>query len=215
MKFSGIVLAGGKSSRMKTDKAGLLLNGKTLLEIQVEKLTTLGCDDVIVSGKVLPADNILISSDSQQPVDADQTATIHPVSDIIPDLGPMGGLYSCFPECNHSCAIVMSVDVPLLSKETLQQLLNAHFDKNPDATILSYSGRPEPLIGVYNTAHSALCKELIDNKKLAIRALLERLDCQYYDFHGDPNELLNCNSPEDYAQIKHVLSLDANIQITG
>ena len=206
MNFSGIILAGGKSSRMKTDKAELLLGGKTLLEIQVEKLTTLGCDDVIVSGKVLPADNILISSDSQQPVDADQTATIHPVSDIIPDLGPMGGLYSCFPECKHSCAIVMSVDVPLLSKETLQQLLNAHFDKNPDVTILSYNGHTEPLIGVYNTAYSALCKELIDNKKLAIRALLERLDCQYYDFHGDPDEFLNCNSPEDYELIKNIYS---------
>lgn len=180
MKFSGIVLAGGKSSRMKTDKTGLLLGEKSLLEIQVGKLTELGCDDVIVSGKVVP--------------------------DIIPDLGPMGGLYSCFPECKHSCAIVMSVDVPLLSKETLHQLLDAHFDKNPDATILSFNGRPEPLIGVYNTAHSALCKELIDNKKLAIRALLERLDCQYYDFHGDPNELINCNSPEDYELIKNIYS---------
>ncbi len=213
MNFSAIVLSGGKSSRMKTDKSELLLGERTLLEIQVDKLLELGCDDVIISGKLLPSGNILNYSDVQKSEFSNKTAAIHRVSDLIPDLGPMGGLYSCFPECRHSCAVVISVDVPLLQTKTLRKLLNAHLANGSDATILSYEGHLQPLIGVYNTCHTKLCRELIDNKKLAIKSLLERIDCQYYDFHGDPNELLNCNSPEDYEQIKHVLALDDNMNI--
>ncbi len=204
MNFSGIILAGGKSSRMKTDKSKLLLGGRILLEIQIEKLENLGCDDIIVSGKSFHSANALTPPGSDSLADPHQSPYVSQVSDLIPDLGPMGGLYSCFLKCKHSCALVMSVDVPLLSEDTLNMLLSAHLDNNPDATVLTYNGHPEPLIGVYNTSHADLCKELIDNKKLAIRALLERLDCQYYDFHGDPYELLNCNTPEDYEQILHI-----------
>ncbi len=296
-KFSGIILAGGKSSRMKTDKAKLPLGNKTLLEIQVEKLIALGCEDVIISGKPLSAPTNLKSSlihqltgidqssannqssdigrlsdthqsstidrysdinqisiidqcpNIDQPSNINQPSDVHPSSisagsahihyipDLLPDLGPMGGLYSCFPECKYSHAIVISVDVPLLSRDTLAQLLKDHEEHHPDATILSHEGHIEPLIGVYDTCHADLCRELIaeaskanlsplpdsatplsshsqtgsmmsthPHKKLAIKSLLERLDCRYFDFSGDANELLNCNFPEDFEQLKLIFS---------
>ncbi|MBR4414835.1 MAG: molybdenum cofactor guanylyltransferase [Aeriscardovia sp.] len=183
-EFDGIVLAGGKSKRMGTDKSEIILDGKSFLQIQTEKLRDLGASRVYVSGKSSPI------------------PYTHHVMDVIPDMGPLGGLYSCFLECTCSNALVISVDIPLISQKTLDCLLRMHFSGNTDATVLSHNGKDEPLIAVYRTGSTDILKELLDEKKLAVRALLERLDCQYYDFHGDPNELLNCNSPEDYAVIK-------------
>ena len=182
--FCGIVLAGGRSRRMGVDKAGLILNGKTFLEIQVRKLQLLGAADIIISGKssVLPG--------------------TRSVMDLCPDCGPLGGLFSCFVSARQKCAFVLSVDVPLISAATLEDLLAAHFRGDYDATILTGEGRLEPLIAVYNTDTTAILKELTANKKLAMKAYIDRLHYQLYSYNGSPEELLNCNSPEDFAAVR-------------
>ena len=47
-EFDGIVLAGGKSKRMGTDKSEIILNGKSFLQIQTDKLRDLGADRIYV-----------------------------------------------------------------------------------------------------------------------------------------------------------------------
>lgn len=188
-EFCGIVLAGGKSSRMGTDKSELALHGRTFLELQVHKLQLLGAADIIISGK-----------------GADIPGT-RSVMDQIPGLGPLGGLCSSFPSVRQRCALVISVDTPLISVSTLESLLEAHFRGNYDATLLAREGRIEPLIAVYNTNTAGLLKELADNKKVAMRAYIDRLHCQLLPFTGSPEELLNCNSPEDFSML---LSLKDN-----
>ena len=49
--FCGIVLAGGRSTRMGTDKADLLIDGRTFLETQVRKLRHLGAGEILISGR--------------------------------------------------------------------------------------------------------------------------------------------------------------------
>ena len=158
--FCGIVLAGGRSSRMGTDKADLTLNGKTFLETQVRKLRDLGAGEILISGR-------------------------------------LGGLCSCFPTCGYASALVISVDVPLLSVSTLEELLRTHQRGGFDATILSHNGRIQPLIAVYETDTFPLLQELTESRRLAMRAYIERLRYQLFGFSGDPEELLNCNRPED------------------
>ncbi len=178
-KFDGIVLAGGKSKRMGTDKSEILLGGTSFLQIQTKKLRDLGASRIYVSGRNSPI------------------SYVRHVMDIIPDMGPLGGLYSCFLECRCNNALVLSVDVPLVSPETLNELLKKHFSGNFDATILSHNGKDEPLIAVYRTGSTAILKELLDEKKLAVRAFLDRLSCQRYEFGGGAKELINCNSRYD------------------
>ena len=117
-EFDGIVLAGGKSKRMGTDKSEIILDGKSFLQIQTDKLRDLGAGRVYVSGKSSPI------------------PYTHHVMDVIPDMGPLGGLYSCFLECTCSNALVISVDVPLISQKTLDCLIRMHFSGNTDATVI-------------------------------------------------------------------------------
>ena len=88
---------------------------------------------------------------------------------------------------------------------TLKGLLEAHFRSEYEATILSHEDRMEPLIAVYSTDTVSLIRELTDNKKLAMKAYIERLHYQLYPFCGDPRELINCNSPRDLAALFPVL----------
>ena len=182
--FCGIILAGGKSRRMGVDKAEISLNGMTFLEIQVRKLQLLGAADIIISGK------------------ASGLPGTRSVMDLYPGCGPLGGLYSCFVSSSQTCALVLSVDVPLISSSTLGELLKTHFLGGYDATILARDGRIEPLIAVYNTNKTGLLAELIENKKLAVRAYIDRIHYQLYTHNGSPNELFNCNFPEDLAALK-------------
>ena len=181
--FCGIILAGGKSRRMGADKAELTLDGRTFLEIQVRKLQLLGAADIIISGK------------------ASDLPGTRSAMDIYAGCGPLGGLYSCFVSASQMYALVLSVDVPLISLSTLGKLLETHFRDNFDATILTRDGRIEPLIAVYNTDTAGLLAELIENKKLAVRAYIDRLHHQLYSYNGSPDELLNCNYPEDLAAL--------------
>ncbi|MBR3585763.1 MAG: NTP transferase domain-containing protein, partial [Oscillospiraceae bacterium] len=75
--ISGIVLAGGFSKRMGTDKAELKLGGMTLLELQVRKLQQIGITDIMVSGYGKPVEGT------------------RAIEDIYPHKGPMSGIHAC------------------------------------------------------------------------------------------------------------------------
>ena len=84
--ISGILLTGGKSTRMGTDKASLPFGNGTLLTVQLEKFRALGITDVLISGY----------GDGQIP-------------DDVPGCGPLGGLAACLPRVQNPCALVISV----------------------------------------------------------------------------------------------------------
>ena len=114
--ISGILLTGGKSTRMGTDKASLPFGNGTLLTVQLEKFRALGITDVLISGY----------GDGQIP-------------DDVPGCGPLGGLAACLPRVQNPCALVISVDVPLVSESTLRRLIGAH---TGGVTILRHGGKP-------------------------------------------------------------------------
>jgi len=138
---TGVILAGGQSSRMGHCKATLPLMGKTLLEWQAEKLTALGVDEVLISG---PAELEL-------PV----TRT---VPDIYPQRGPLSGLHACLSAAQNSICLVVTVDMPLTPPLTLSQLCKQH---NGGVTMLVHGGKWEPLCAVYDSALATLIPPLI------------------------------------------------------
>lgn len=108
MRTLALVLAGGKSSRMKTDKASLEIQGTTLLNLQLEKALQL-----------LPLQNIFISGDRK---------TTNSILDLEQGLGPLEGVRSALVHFqNHSVdcdeILVFPVDMPLLSTQALRRLL--------------------------------------------------------------------------------------------
>lgn len=180
--LSGIILAGGLSRRMGRNKSELRLNGKTLLQIQADKLLALGIEDVMLSGARCPA---------------------LPGARVIPDeyegRGPLGGIHACLRAARNPACLVLSVDVPLIPVSTLAQLCRAH---RGGITVLRHYERDEPLIGVYDRCVSDLISELIRSGRYAVRALKESILWNQFDYSGPEEFLINCNTPRDFAIIK-------------
>jgi len=177
-EFSGIVLAGGKSSRMGTDKTKLQWNHMSMLEWQVEKLRSAGAAEILLCGK----------TDKMIP-------NTRCVPDILPDRGPLGGVYSGLQAAKHPIAMVISADVPLLPISTIHKLLHAH---HSDATLLEHDGNIEPLIGIYNSSLVPIIFSLIHEQSASVRSLLAHCCWTTVEYTGDPFLLWNCNTPSDY-----------------
>ena len=94
-KVSAIVLSGGLSSRMGQDKCDLEFDGETLLNIQIDKLKSIGIKDIIASGYRGKNLNAKVLKD-----------------DIMK--GPLSGILIGLKEIENDRAFVISVDVPLV-----------------------------------------------------------------------------------------------------
>lgn len=178
---SGIVLAGGRSRRMGQDKGALELNGKTFLDLQVEKLRVLGIEDILLSGGALPP-----------------LAGTRVIPDHYPGRGPLAGLHACLSAARNPAALVLSVDTPLVPLESLQALLNVH---GSGITYLRHNGRTEPLIAVYDGFLAAEMESLLVQGDLRARALLGRVEGRAVDYAGAEELLQNCNTPEDFQRL--------------
>ena len=183
-QFSAILLAGGKSSRMGTDKSALELNGKTLLERQAEKLFAAGAKEVLLCGK--------------STIDLSH---VIPIRDVLPNRGPLGGIYSGLLAAKYSRAIVLSVDVPLLPSHVLRTLCEAH---RSGMTLLRHQNHIEPLIGMYDKRLVNSIYPLIQANSAPVKALLHTCNWQAVDYIGDEAMLCNCNTPDDWKKIQQL-----------
>lgn len=114
-----LILAGGKSRRMGTDKAGLKLEGRTFLQriaAELEKLDG-------VTEKYVSLGSAAEGSGSGTP----HTIPVgwETVRDRYPDCGPLGGIHAALSCCSADWTAVVSCDMPLYRKELTEQLLDA------------------------------------------------------------------------------------------
>lgn len=187
-KYSMIILAGGMSRRMGTDKANLLYHGKSFLEIQIEKGHTLGIKDILISGY-----RGTICKEDQ---------AVRVVPDRYVQKGPLGGLEACLREAIHEKCLVLSVDVPLVPTEELEKLLDCSTENNEKITILKHGEKEQPLIGVYHRdVADAMCKE-IEEAKGSVFAFIDRNGYQVYESQAEDAFFRNINDMEAYREIK-------------
>lgn len=187
--WRGLVLAGGRSSRMGTDKAFLQWRGRTLLEWAVERLEeVVGVGRVIVSGKGMGE---------------------HSVADQVAELGPLGGIATVsngLPD--NSRIMVVPVDMPLLQPDTLRVLRNTAAQGFLETTSRAYffEDRELPfafrLDGEVRSRLEKLCDPSVAPRLRSISAFLQALDAGAVLL---PPQILgtfdNFNSREDWERL--------------
>lgn len=181
--MSMVILAGGKSRRMGRDKSDLLYNGKTFLEIQIEKGRTLGIEDILVSGY------------------RGKICSARVISDQVREKGPLGGLAACFREAKHARCLVLSVDTVLVPAELLSELIRAAETNSAPATILRHGDHEESLIGVYNSDLSDEMEREFTEYKGSVFAFLRRIGYQTFNCEADSSSFANVNHPEEYEEL--------------
>jgi molybdopterin-guanine dinucleotide biosynthesis protein A len=183
--FTGIILAGGKSQRMGTDKGLLPLKGKPFVSHIYEAL------------KPIVGDNIVVVSSN-----ADYDALGYTrIEDLIADKGPVGGLYTALKQSKTKFNLVLSVDVPLVSTDLLQWLVDKHEDSFM-MTQLQVQEKTSPLIGVYDRSMRILLGEHLAGNQLKLRGVIAEVNHQTLEVPEKWSaQVQNINTDEDYKKI--------------
>lgn len=141
---AGIVLAGGKSTRLGQDKAEIVYCSATLLDRTI-KLLQRHCDTVCVVGK----------NPTRQHLETDDLAKNSTVSwllDLVPGCGPAGGIATALKTLRRPC-LVLSCDLPLMDDATLRRLLQGRATRPEHALMTTFrqveTGYIEALVAVY------------------------------------------------------------------
>ena len=138
--------------------------------------------------------NILISSINQRFNQHDYLC----IKDEIPNLGPIGGIYSCLKKIKCESAIVLPCDLPLISENVLKILLKN--SPGYDITVaLNPQNYPEPLIGVYSTSVIPVLKKMIDSQHYKLQEALCLVNTNFVKIPGSSPEIFrNINNPEEF-----------------
>jgi molybdopterin-guanine dinucleotide biosynthesis protein A len=160
-KTIGLIMCGGKSTRMKTDKAFITYHQKPQYQ-HVADMLKMHCDDVAISCN--PSQASKFDSPHKLMIDSDTFA----------NKGPMTGVLSAietYPNCN---LFVCGCDYPYLTPSDLEKIVALHTTSS-DVTCFAHpeTGFTEPLIGIYSHAALNLLKHLSSNGLSSLRHFAE------------------------------------------
>jgi molybdenum cofactor guanylyltransferase len=184
---SGIVLAGGLSSRMGTAKALLPFGGVPLITRIVDTLRPL-CGELIV----------VASTDQDLPA-----LPVKVVFDEVEHQGPVGGMYYGLKAARRYASFVTACDSAFLNPILIAYLVSqlAHYD----AVVPYWNGRLQPLHAVYRTSVWPFFAEQLDRGERRTTTLFERVRTRTVEereilrFDPEGASFFNMNTPEDYA----------------
>ncbi|WP_163133671.1 molybdenum cofactor guanylyltransferase [Agarivorans sp. Alg241-V36] len=181
-KLTGVVLAGGKSQRMGTDKAALQWQGSSLLKSRFTLLETALNTECYVSGHYPGFRHIKDSNES---------------------MGPLSGLHSCLQALPEQFCLFVPVDMPLLNEPVLDFMINHHRIK-PGNYYCSNS--VFPIIVEANENNLRCLSEVLSlpvAKQRSIKAFLNLIQATELDLPKEfESALVNTNTPEQWQSIK-------------
>ena len=179
-----IILAGGRSSRMGYDKQEVRIDGKLIVEYQIEQLEDLISDIVIVTKKPELYDNTKYTV----------------VSDIYPDRGPLSGLHVGLLNAKSDAAILLACDMPNISREYIKYLKSIYRGEGIAST---WKGYIEPVYAVYpKDLVSEIEQILIEDENTRPMRLIKGHDFQIISEEKiteltDKDIFANFNTPEE------------------
>ena len=211
----GIVLAGGRSSRMGTSKAALEWHGSTLLR-QVCGLVERSVEGPVVvvraPGQALP----------------ELPSSIEVVEDAREGRGPLQGLAAGLAALSEraTAAYVSSTDVPLLHPAFVKRVVGA-LAGEVDVALPQAGGFPHPLSAAYRTSLLAIVERLVAADRLRPAFLFEECRVTRLDepallanpaiaaFDPALDSVLNLNEPGDYAAARARPAPEVTVQLFG
>jgi molybdenum cofactor guanylyltransferase len=213
---AGVVLAGGRSSRMGVPKSGLEWHGSTLLYRTAALVArTVGGPVVVVGapGQVLPALPVGVAV----------------VTDPVEGLGPMQGIAAGLAAVadRAATAFVCSTDMPFLHTAFVRRVLRDLAGPGVDMVLPVARGFRQPLAAGYRTALAGLITDLIAEGNLRPGMLFEHCqvlrlddaellaDAELARYDPELESVMNVNTPEDYAQAHARPPVQITVQCFG
>jgi molybdopterin-guanine dinucleotide biosynthesis protein A len=191
----GLVLAGGFSKRMNSDKANLVYpgHGKPQWQVTAECIRPF-CEEVFLSVR-----------DGQR-LDGIDEGSPETIGDHDSSQGPLSGFLSAMERMPGQALLVVACDLPLLNGSTLRKMIEHRGSADAIAYRSSSDGLPEPLCTLYEPAMLEVCRTAAHNGARCPRKILiqQEPSVKLLDL-PIPNALDNATTPEDFARLCRVL----------
>ena len=193
-EISAFVLAGGKSSRMGTDKAFLKLGGTTLLQRALSLVLAVTNDVFVVGEKSrLPGIRTVIG-------------------DIHSGCGPLAGIHAALSHSPTDLNLLMAVDLPFITESFLRYLISISQQSDAVVVIPRSGGRLQPLCAIYRKAFAEPAAQALKQGKYKIDPLFSQASTRMIEETeladaGFSCELFkNVNTPADWDEAQRRLS---------
>lgn len=188
---------------MGENKAAMVFAGETLLRRAVGRLAA-AVDETLVVGP-----------ETLQPLVPD----VRVVPDLVPGVGPLGGLYTALRSTTSARVFLVACDMPFVQPGLVRAMLAASVaNQGAEAVILGDQGRVQPLHAVYTRACLPAVERSLSSDDHSLRSLLSRLSVLTMDAETvrreDPHGIsaINVNTPEDW---QAALRLAAELASSG
>lgn len=154
----GVILCGGQSTRMGTDKGMIKLHANTWAQTAVDKMTALNLEVVLSVNAIQYNDYLTVFHESQLVKDKDG----------LPVRGPLAGVLSVHLQYPEKDLFVLACDMPLMETAVLNELLSMAL-KEPAAAAFVYTneGEQEPLCAIYKANGLAHINDLLKTGQLS------------------------------------------------
>ena len=188
-----VILAGGQSKRMGTNKALLPREGKRMLAYIYDQLSDFSACCLSSNDPIL-----------------DEYLDIPVVRDVYGKCGPLGGIHAAMLHSNKEAVFVVPCDFPFFSAEIPRLMLEA-FSEEWDAIVcVDAEGMVHPLCGIYQCNILGVLESQLQQGDYRVRHLLDKLKWKQFcvkEYLSD-QVLFNMNTLEEYHKMQEILSDD-------
>jgi molybdopterin-guanine dinucleotide biosynthesis protein A len=191
---TAFVLAGGKSSRMGSDKAFLRLGDETLLSQALK-----------VAGAV--AGEVRIVGDAKKFAGFGRV-----IEDVYRDRGPLGGIHGALASSTTELNLILAVDLPFAGAKFLEYLLLRARESGAMVTVPRAGGGLQPLCAAYLHGFAEVAEQSLREGKNKIDPLFARVETRVIEEDElvragfSPEMFRNLNTPEELEKAKSLRS---------
>lgn len=188
--ITGVILAGGASSRMGSNKALLPYRGGRFIEAIHRQLSRLFAEVIVVTNT--PEHYVFLDC--------------RKVGDLFPGMGALGGIHSGLFHSTRPAVFVVACDMPYLDDELIGYLADRH---NPDGVVIPESdGGLEPLHAVYGRGCLNAISMTLAAGRQRVVSFFDQVPVEIVGqevvatFNGGVDAFRNINTPADYYSLR-------------
>jgi molybdenum cofactor guanylyltransferase len=182
------IMAGGQSSRMGQDKSFVPFQGRPLIEVVRERVAGLGAELVVITNKP----------------DEYAHLGLPMYSDVYPNVGPLGGIYTAVYHARHPYTLVVACDMPWLNRDLLDYMIGLRHQA--DIIVPRWDKFPEPLHAIYSKACLPPILAQLQSGQLKVVRFYGQVQLHFVDrpaieqFDKDGRSFANLNTPEELSR---------------
>lgn len=187
--------AGGKSSRMGTDKSFVQIQGRPIIEHLLSRIMGLGQQETILITN-RPADYAHLR--------------LPMYGDVLPEKGSLGGIYTALHYSRQPYMLVIACDMPFIKPELLRYMIGLTEGDLYDVIVPRVNGYPEGLHAVYSQACLQPIRERLEADQLKVIGFYPKVRVRFVEeaehrrFDPQGVSFYNVNTPEELAEAQRL-----------